>query len=159
MKLLVTVALLLTTPLAFADELDNEQSVTNVAERAKDLPATLVMRTNIKTGAVEVAHLKDALSETQLSEGEAAKMAFTEVKVDEKYDAVAFNELDTDNSRVSWYFYFGYTPYYGYGYGYNYYYYPTYAYYGYNYSYYPYYGYYYGAYAYSYYRPYSPYWW
>ncbi len=156
MKLLVTVALLLTTPLAFADELDNEKSVTNVTQRAKDLPATLIMRTNNETGEVEVAHLKEALAEKEMSVQDATQIAFTKINAEQSYSATQFNELDNESSRVSWYFYYGY-GYYPYSYGYSYYY-PTYNYYGYSYAYYPYYGYGWGAYSYAYYR-YSPYWW
>lgn len=160
MKFILPALIVMGASFAYASELDNEKQITNVMERAKDLPATLIMRKNEKTGQVEVAHLKQTVGEAQLTEKEAMEMAFTSVAENQTYKQENFSELDSDNSRESWYFYYGYGYGYNYNYGYSWYgYYPTYNYYGAYYPYYPYYNYNYGGYAYYYYRPYWGYYW
>lgn len=136
---LMAMALMLTlSPLAFANELDNEGQVTNFVERVKDLPPALVIRVNSKTNVAEIAESATELPEAQLNATEIAKLQFQKFAVNQKLASQKLNELDTDAARASWYFYVGYYPY-----SYNYwgsYYYPTYYYYGYNYNYYSYYG-------------------
>lgn len=157
MKLLLSTLILLSGfAAAQAGELDKEQK--NVDVRIKDLPATLVMRTNAQTGAVEVAHLKNELGKTKLDE---ANIKFTPVEEGKEYASKQVAELDADSWRVSWRFYYGgYRGYgYGYGYGYNYgynygYYYPSVGYYPYA----AYYSYAYAGYSYAYYRPCGWYW-
>lgn len=161
MKALIVLALALASQAGFAaNELDQESNVTNIAARAQDLPQTVVIRVNNKTGEKEIVEMKTALSEKELSAQEMEKLAFKKFEVDEKYASATLNEVDRDAARESWYYYVGYYPY-GYGYAYNpyaySYYYPTYYYGGYYYPYSAYYGYNYYNYSYYYYRPY--YWW
>ena len=123
--------------LAQANELDNEAAVTNEqVALSKDLPATLVVRTNQATGEVQVMHSAVKLDASAASQAALNEAAF--VKVD---SAQGSGELDRDSSRSSWYFcwnnaysYPQYT-YYGYSYNYSYNYY-SYAYSGWNYTYY-----------------------
>lgn len=145
MKLILSVFMLFGVAQVQADELDNEKQVTNIADRTKDLPATLIVRKNEKTGEVEVAHLKQEVIEQNLDKAVSDEVSFTLVATDKIYSENNFGELDSDNSRESWYFYFGYT--------WNNFY-PTYNYYGSYYQYYSYYTYRNAGYAYSYYRPY-----
>ena len=125
---------------AFAGELDNEASVTNQAALAKDLPATLVVRINKTTNAVEVMNTKNILKKESINPAQMAAKTFVPMNGKEK---ISGTELDGDSSSSSWYFGFpsfnffspsyyyggynyGYTPYYNYGYGnYNYYYYSN----------------------------------
>jgi hypothetical protein len=134
----------------------------NDAAAAKNLPGTLVMRVSEDGKVVSVAHIKEAIDEGKASTV-VANAKFVQVAAGEKYSSNKFtgtNELDSDNSRESWWFSFGwgagyYRPYYGgYGYGYGYpAYYPSYVYANYAYPYYPYYNSYYAGYSYYYYRP------
>jgi hypothetical protein len=162
MKLFIVLALALASQAGFAaTELDQESKVTNIAARAQDLPQTVVIRVNNKTGEKEIVEMTTALSEKELSAQEVEKLAFKKFEVDEKYASTTLNEVDRDAARESWYYYVGYYPY-SYGYGYNpyaygYSYYPNYYYGGYYYPYSAYYGYNYYNYSYYYYRPYR--WW
>jgi hypothetical protein len=123
---------------SFAGELDNEKAVTNEqVQAAKDLPATLVIRVNEQTKAVEVLHSKEKLAADQTQAAALSKAAFK--KMDVKSGMTG--ELDRDSSKSSWYFCW---PSYNW-------YYPAYYYYGYTYSYSSYYYYNYGGYGYYYY--------
>ncbi len=124
--------------LAQANELDSEAKVTNEqVALSKDLPATLVVRTNQATGEVEVMHSAMKLEASAATQAAVGQAAF--VKADASQ--VASGELDNDSSRSSWYFCWN-----------NRYSYPQYNYYGYSYSYNHYYSYNYSGYNYSYYR-------
>ena len=139
-------ALALTTSFAgvsaHAGELDNEKSVTNQqVQLAKDLPATLVMRVNAKTGEVSAFHSNEKLSADAKMVQTLANEQFAPVDVHAQVAGQAVGELDKSSSTSSWYFCFpsfnwyypsyyyggfnyGYTPYYNYGWGgYNYYFY------------------------------------
>ncbi len=128
---------------ATAGELDNEASVTNKAQLGKDLPATLVVRVNNKTKAVEVLHTNQKLSKSATSKAQMAKAEFVAMGLQDKMHA---SELDRDSSSSSWYFCF---PNYNW-------YQPSYYYSGYQYSYSNYWSYNYGGYSYNYYS--NPYW-
>jgi hypothetical protein len=137
--LMVLMMALTVSFVAKAGELDNEKAVTNQqVSLAKDLPATLVMRVNATTKAVEVLHLKDKLPAD--SSAQSLVLAHTNEFQAADLNAKVTGELDQDSSRSSWYFYY---PTYNW-------YYPTYYYSGYNYYYQPYYNYYYGGYNYYY---------
>lgn len=122
-----------------ANELDNEASVTNAQiAAAKDLPATLVIRTNEATKEVEVLHSNDRIPADASTVDAVSKAKF--MKMDVK-SSKPVGELDRDSSSSSWYFCWPnanvYAPsYYYYGYSYNYSQYYSYAYAGYSYSYY-----------------------
>lgn len=124
---------------AFAGELDNEASVTNQAQLAKDLPATLIVRTNLKTKAVEVLNTNEKMAKGKVDAASVAQRNFVQVSLNDKLTA---SELDFNSSSSSWYFCF---PNYNY-------YQPSYYYSGYQYSYTSYYQYNYGGYNYNYYR-------
>jgi hypothetical protein len=160
MKAFIVLALALASQAGFAaNELDQESNVTNIAARAQDLPQTVVIRVNNKTGEQEIVEINTVLGEKELTAKEIEQLAFKKFEVDAKYASTTLNEIDRDGARESWYYYVGYYPYaygyYPYGYGYSYY--PNYYYAGYTYPYYGYYGYNYYNYSYYYYRPY--YWW
>lgn len=124
-----------------AGELDNEASITNEQIRmSKELPSTVVVRTHLATGKVDVLHLSDRLPGDTGSQKRI-------VGRDADFQAIGAQdrvrgELDGDSSSSSWYFYF---------YNYNYVY-PTYYYSGYTYRYYPYYNFHWSGYSYGYYR-------
>ena len=121
-----------------AGELDNERAITSEqVQLAQALPASVVIRVNEATKAVEVLHSNAKFGTDQATQAAVASAQFT--KMDVKGSMVG--ELDRDSSRSSWYFCF---PNYNY-------YYPTYYYYGYSYSYSSYWSYSYGGYHYSYY--------
>jgi hypothetical protein len=123
---------------SFAGELDNEKTVTNEqVQAAKDLPATLVIRVNNDTKAVEVLHSKALLPAEQASVEAISKQTFT--KMDVKSGMTG--ELDRDSSKSSWYFCWPSFNWY----------YPSYSYYGYSYNYSSYYNYSYSNYSYYYY--------
>lgn len=139
---LLVSSLLVSTTVAFAaGELDNEATVTNEQVRvAKELPATVVVRTHQATGRVDVLHLSDQLpGDTGTQKRVVARNS--DFQAIGSKDRVR-GELDGDSSSSSWYFYF-------YNYSYSY---PTYNYSGYTYRYYPYYNFWWNGYAYSYYR-------
>ena len=122
---------------AQAQELDNEAQVTNEQiSMSKDIPATLVVRTNQATGEVQILHSNDKLAADQSSQAVVAKAQFA--KVDQS--AIANGELDHDSSSSSWYFCFNrswsYPVYYYQNYTYNYGWYGGYNWGGWNYSYY-----------------------
>ena len=123
---------------AHAGELDNESNVTNEkVALSRDLPATLVVRVNDQTKAVEVLNTQAKLAPEAASAGVVAAQAFSPAQV----GAPMAGELDRTSSTSSWYYcYNGWSQ-------------PAYYYYyGYSYSYTPYYWYNYGGYSYSYYR-------
>jgi hypothetical protein len=125
--------------LAHANELDNEAQVTNETKTlSKDLPQTLVIRSNPATGEVQVMHTNDRLPADMSVTALVAKSAFLKADL---ATPQAGTELDRDSSSSSWYFCWnrGYSnPYYWYG--------------GYNFSYNYYYGYNYSGWNYGYYR-------
>ena len=132
-------AVLMMGSFAQAGELDNEAQVTNETKAlSKDLPQTLVVRTNAATGEVQVMHTQDRLAADASSLNLVANAKFAAADVDSQVQGGG--ELDRESSASSWYFCWnrGYSqPYYwygGYNFSYNYYY--SYNYYGWNYSYY-----------------------
>ena len=127
-KFLMILTLAVAAPLAFANELD--QDVSNQQRMAKDLPRTLVVRVNDKTGEVAVLHSEKVLAQE-------AKLNLDDAKFVSVNSQGMRSELDRDSSTSGWYFYW-----YNYSYYSNYYYYPAYYYGGYNYYYRPYYNYY-----------------
>ena len=135
----VLAAALMIGSLAQANELDNEAQVTNETKAlSKDLPQTLVVRSNPATGEVQVLHTNARLAADMSATAQVAQSVFSKADLT---GAQAGTELDRDSSSSSWYFCWnrGYNyPYYGYG--------------GYNFSYNYYYGYNWGGWNYSYYR-------
>lgn len=146
LSLTLLAAALFAAPITHAQELDSEAKVTNEQiALSKDLPSTLVVRTNPATGEVQVLHSAQKLVAGAVSQDAVAKADF--LKVDAT-PAAATSELDQDSSRSSWYFCFNR----GWGF-------PQYNYYGYNYSYSYYWGYNWGGWNYSYYRWNYGWWW
>lgn len=142
MRLFSLSAFALTLALGFAaqaTELDNESQVTNQQIQAsRDLPATMVVRVNEATRAVEVLHTADRVAPDAATASVIAGQPFVAAP---QAGATVAGELDRNSSASSWY------------YCYNGWYQPSYYYYyGYSYSYVPYYSYYYGGYSYAYYR-------
>jgi hypothetical protein len=133
-------AVLMVGSFAQANELDNEAQVTNETKAlSKDLPQTLVVRSNSATGEVQVMHTQSRLAADASSLNIVADAQFTQADVNAQVPGGG--ELDRDSSASSWYFCWnrGYSyPYYWYG--------------GYNFSYSYYYGYNYSGWNYSYYR-------
>ncbi len=125
--------------LAHANELDNEAQVTNETKAlSKELPQTLVIRSNPATGEVQVMHTDSRLAADMSATVAVANSAFLKTDLSQSQTGA---ELDRDSSSSSWYFCWnnGYNyPYYGYG--------------GYNFAYNYYYGYNYSGWNYSYYR-------
>jgi hypothetical protein len=122
---------------AQAQELDNEAQVTNEQiALSKEIPATLVVRTNAATGEVQVLHSNEKLAADAGSQAVVAKAQFAKVDA----SSIATGELDRDSSSSSWYFCFNrsysYPAYYYSGYSYNYAWYGGYNWGGWNYSYY-----------------------
>ncbi len=115
---------------AFSGELDNEALVINEQAR-RDLPQTVLVRIDAKTGAAAVVELKEALAADASA---IAKLSETQFKA----IAPATGELDQTSSSSSWYAWYNYGYYYA----------PTYYYYGYSYSYSNYYSCYWGGYNY-----------
>lgn len=129
----------ISTP-SVAGELDNERSVINEeALRAKDLPGTVIVRVNDKTGEASVLETSKTLSQDAASQAAVANMG-TEFKVVSN----DVKEIDQMKSTSSWYVWFNTSRFYV----------PTYYYYGYTYSYRPCYSYSYYGYSYYWYR-----WW
>ena len=129
----------ISTP-SVAGELDNERSVINEeALRAKDLPGTVIVRVNDKTGEASVLETSKTLSQDAASQAAVANMG-TEFKVVSN----DVKEIDQMKSISSWYVWFNTSRFYV----------PTYYYYGYTYSYRPCYSYSYYGYSYYWYR-----WW
>lgn len=122
-------------------ELDNEAVVTNEQiQRSRELPSTVVVRTHLSTGNVDILHVNDLLEGAASSQKQILGR-------DTDFHSIASRdlvrgELDGDSSSNSWYFYF-----YNYNFAY-----PTYSHYGYTYRYYPYYNFWWGGYGYTYYR-------
>lgn len=120
------------TPLAQANELDNENLVINEqAVLAQNLPATVVVRVNEASGEAQVLESARALTAIETEKSSLAAANFKSLPK-------APNELDQASSTASWYawyprgYYFAPTYYYsGYTYGYRNYY--SYSYYGYSY--------------------------
>ena len=136
--LAVLVAVFMMGSFAQANELDNEAQVTNETKAlSKDLPQTLVVRSNLATGEVQVLHTQDRLAADSSSLALIAHASFAPADASAQ---VQGGELDHDSSSSSWYFCWNYgysQPYYwygGYNFAYNYYY--NYNYGGWNYSYY-----------------------
>lgn len=127
-------------PSAMAGELDNEKAVVNEeALRAKDLPATVIVRVNDKTGEASVLETSKTLSQDSASQIAVANMGG-------EFKAVSntVKEIDQMKSTSSWFVWFNVASYFV----------PTYYYYGYTYSYRPWYSYSYYGYSYHWYR-----WW
>ncbi|MDX9730565.1 MAG: hypothetical protein RBT63_02235 [Bdellovibrionales bacterium] len=122
---------------ALANELDNETLVANEqALRAKDLPATVVVRVNDTTGETSVLELQSELSPNQASITQIASLAGDFKTI------TAQGELDHDSSTASWYVWFNFGRFYA----------PTYHYWGYRYHYTNYYTYTWYGYSYRWYR-------
>ncbi|OQW48834.1 MAG: hypothetical protein A4S09_13630 [Proteobacteria bacterium SG_bin7] len=138
----------------------NQVSAGRLNEARRNLPATLVIRHNSETGAVDVLRSTEVLGANASTVSTIANRNFVGVETNKPIRG----ELDRDTSRSNW-FYIGFGRPYFYGYGYNnfyygnyspyynnYGYYPYYPTYSYNNFYYPYYGYYnYLSYPYNYY--------
>lgn len=123
---------------AFAGELDNEKTVINEeALRAKDLPGTVIVRVNDKTGQASVLETSKSLSQDAASQAAVASMGG-------EFKTVSNNvkEIDQMKSTSSWYVWFNFASYFV----------PTYYYYGYTYTYRPWYSYSYYGYSYYWYR-------
>jgi hypothetical protein len=129
---------------AHASELDRESAIINEqAFRAKELPGTVVVRLNERTGEASVIELSDRLEASSDSARLVADMAgFKPVPASGVQTPAG--ELDRSSSASSWYAWYNY----------NYYYAPTYYYWGYTYAYRTYYSYNWYGYAYYWYR-----WW
>jgi len=130
-------SLFLGSYVVFAGELDNEPVNVAMKAHAKDLPGTVVVRTDAE-GNVSVYHSKEVLDKSDEAREMILKAGFINIKKNEIMEGkvVASNELDNDSSTGSWYFYYGYYPcynYYGFNYGYTPYYSWNYGYYNYNY--------------------------
>ncbi|MCM2281446.1 MAG: hypothetical protein NDI61_06325 [Bdellovibrionaceae bacterium] len=141
MALSVLSFMVLTSVASAASELDHEASVTNEQVRlAKELPTTVVVRTHLATGRVDILHVSDSLPGTSETQANVVNRnsAFEPITSQERVRG----ELDENSSTSSWYFYF-YNSSYAH---------PTYTYYGYTYRYFPYYNFWWGGYSYSYYR-------
>ena len=135
--------------LTFGNELDKEPVNVEMRSLAKDLPATVVVRSD-DVGNVAVFHSNDALDKSETSQNAVLAASFTPIKRGEMMKGtVSKSELDSYSSTGSWYFSFGFFPFFYGGFGY-----PNYYYYGYNYAYSPFWGYPMGGYYYNYYR-----WW
>ncbi len=132
----------MTSVSAHAGELDNEKAVTNQqVQLAKDLPATLVMRVDQKTGAIQALHSMTKLpADAQSVQGIAAQ-TFSPVDVKTQVAGRPAGELDQSSSTSSWYFCFSNYNWFA----------PSYYYGGYNYGYTPYFNYGFGGYNYSFY--------
>ncbi len=137
MKVLLLAAALLSAGTVYANELDREQA--NIAQRATELPATVVVRVDTRDNTAAVLHSNTVLGAADAQAVVAAN--FTAVDA-AKSELESELELDKDSSKSGWYFYFNY----------GYYSFPTYFYYNYSYSYRPYYAYNYRYYNYYYYR-------
>jgi hypothetical protein len=111
------------------------------ANDSRDLPATVVVRTNQQTGQVEVLHMNRELRGEAQSQAEVLnhESEFSKVSASPAPEAT---ELDQASSSSSWYFYFYNSHYYN----------PTFYYNGFNYTYQPYYYFNYAPYAYTFYR-------
>ena len=141
LKFLVAAALVALLPIESQaqGELDNETTITaEQAQLAANLPATLVVRTNTATGAVEVMHSDVRLEANESSRAAVEAGRFTAMDV----RGSMTGELDRDSSSSSWYFCY---PNYNWHY-------PTYYYGGYSYGYSNYYNYGWGGWNYSYYN-------
>lgn len=135
--MVATAALLTFSGNVQAQELDNEAQVTNEQiALSKDIPATLVVRTNEATGEVQILHSNAKLAGDASSTAAVAGAQFAKVDA----SAISNGELDKDSSSSSWYFCFNrsysYPAYYYGGYNYSYNYYNSYNWGGWNYSYY-----------------------
>ena len=128
---------------AHAGELDNEKSVTNQQiQMAKDLPATLVMRVDQKTGAVQALHSIAKLPADAAAIQAIAGQTFAPVDLKAQVAGRPVGELDQSSSSSSWYFCFPQYNWFA----------PSYYYGGFNYGYTPYFNYGFGGYNYSFYR-------
>lgn len=128
MKKLILTAVFLASPLAFAHELDDERTVADQEVlKAKELPATLVVRTSkADPTKVEVVHLdKKVEAGTELDQ-----LSFEQLALNAEFPGTEFdstNELDARSSTSSWSFGLYYNP--GYSRSYNRYYRKTSSYY------------------------------
>jgi hypothetical protein len=130
-------------PLDVAERSRSDDMVT----RARDLPATVVVRVNRNTNAIEVLHSRDHLAATPETISSISSSRFAPIELNKPVRG----ELDRDTSRSSWFFSLGLNPFFSVnlGYGPGAYYAPYYSYYNYSYAYNPYY-YYYTPYSYGY---------
>ncbi|MES2963300.1 MAG: hypothetical protein V4760_05375 [Bdellovibrionota bacterium] len=106
---------------AQAQELDNESQVTNAQiEASRELPATLVIRSNDANNQVEVLHAHERLATDSVTIQSLNEKDF--VKTD--LATTMKSELDQNSSASSWYFWwngaYSYPTYYYSGYSYNY---------------------------------------
>jgi hypothetical protein len=130
MKALTIALALVLSQGVLAHELDNEAQLTaKQIELAKDLPQTVVIRTDKKTGETEVVHLKEKLAPGK----KVANLKFEKIAMNAEVTGIAFdskNEKDITSSTSSWgfaiggwgrrgYAYGGASPYYRGYYGYN----------------------------------------
>jgi hypothetical protein len=140
LKLLVAASMLFAMN-AFANELDNENTITNQGPEG-----TVVIRIDKRDGSVAIAQSNEVLISKNQAMSLLEKSNFSKVAPQNLR-----SELDSEAGSSSWYYV--YTPYYGYNYNYGY---NCLNWYGYNY--YPYYNYSYGYYNYSYYGSYNRWW-
>ncbi len=132
-------AVLMLGSFAHANELDNEAQVTNETKAlSKDLPQTLIVRTNPATGEVQTFQTSSRLAADASSLSLIANAKFAAADLNAQPGG---GELDRNSSRSSWY------PCWNGGWGYPYYWYG-----GYNFSYNFYYGCNCGGWNYSFYR-------
>ncbi len=139
------------TPSFAVDFVLEEPNMNNMVTRARDLPATVVVRHNRATNRLEVLHSNERLSGSAATVGALANARWVPVELNKPVR----NELDRDTSRSSWFFSLGFNPFFYFNLGYSnpyYYYVPSYYYGGYSYSYMPYYYYGYAPYNYYFYR-------
>ena len=140
-RILMILALALTgftATTVVAGELDNEAKVINEqALRAKELPQTVVVRIDQKTGEASVLE-----STETLAQDEKTVAALHTSRGFVKLNAAGTSELDRTSSSSSWFYYYPRGHYYA----------PTYYYSNYSYYYQPCYSYTYYGYAYAWYR-------
>lgn len=108
-RFLVIPAFVITTQTisATANELDrdlpsNSFSLQRKAELSRDLPQTIIVRTNEKTKQVEVAFLKDAIPANKVA---ATKADFQKFAMNQEVRGLPYNirnELDVTTSTASW---------------------------------------------------------
>lgn len=154
----ITFAILafLFTPPGFADldELNHDIPLASLEYNTSvpaELPRTLVMRVDAQ-GQVEVAHLAQRLPAKK--DAKITRFKYARIAQERYYAQSDFAELNSDNSRESWYYWHNPYPVYAYTAYYAYYppppCYPIYYFAGYAYAYTPYYAYAYGGYYYYY---------
>lgn len=130
MKALLVFALIFNTLPIHASELDREQ--TNFDRKSFDTPSTLILKKNESTGEVELAYSKEAIpAHTKIEDFQGQPLSFKKIDSSNYTQVNALQELDNDNSRESWFLFWGLgvvmgmafthtvkaAPYWGYSYG------------------------------------------